>query len=200
MCTVDPWKTWVWIVLVHLHMGFFNSKYYGTTWSRGGWIQGYRTMDMENDRKLYLDFQLQEVLAPLTPASFKGQLYLEKMSIFCLIYVSKLHNAYPDFPMYPVAYSTCTSRLFKRWTADLKLHLSSSFPIPSPLSIVLFHWIPWLFCFPSLSTFNPVPPLKLGTPSSLLPQCCCNLSPGLMHLGSCDGLFYVNLTGLRDPR
>ena len=49
-----------------------------------GWIWGYRTIDMENDCTLYLDFQLHKELAVLH--CFHGQ--LEKMSIFYLIYVS----------------------------------------------------------------------------------------------------------------
>ena len=30
--TVDLWTTWVWIVLVHLHVDFFFNSKYNTTW------------------------------------------------------------------------------------------------------------------------------------------------------------------------
>ena len=48
--TVDPWKTWVRTVWGHLHTDVFSGKYYNTTWSRVGWIHGWRTVGTEGPR------------------------------------------------------------------------------------------------------------------------------------------------------
>lgn len=77
---------------------------------------------------------------------------------FNLVYISELHNIYPDFPMYAIAYLTSTARLFKGRATCLKLHLASSLPILAFLSMFLFQWMLWPFCFRLLSTINPMSP------------------------------------------
>lgn len=105
-----------------------------------------------------------------------------------LVYISKLPNDCPDFPMYPVASLTSTSKLCKGNVACLTWPFSSSLPPPSPISLYLSQRMQQPVCFPVLSTVSPIP--SKGLRIHLLPPSylgAVTTAPWANAIGSCGG-------------
>lgn len=87
----------------------------------GGWLENYTQI-----------FGWVGFGAP-NPCVVQGSTVFGKDSIFYFIYISRLRNAYPGFPMYPNTYFPSMSRLFKGWQ-----QVSNCTYHPLSLYLVLF--------------------------------------------------------------